>query len=454
MRKSKFILILKILNRFNIWSLTLFFIFLLLPFNCYGRISIDINSPSITKIKIAVPDFKNYSKNNESPELAGELAGIIANDLDLSGYFLPMDKNSFLDEDGPEITAGNIRFRNWSLIGTELLIKGAYTCIGRSLEVSIRLYDPFTGKQEFGIRRLGKIEEYRYLMHRIGNEIIKNYTGSDGIFLSRFLFVNNSTGNKEVYVCDFDGHNMKKLTSDKSIALMPRWSPDGESFVYNSIKEGGWMLYLMGISSESATKISGRKGLNMGARWLEDGKRLDLTLSYDRENQDIYTIDLKGEILERLTNHWGSDLSPARSPDGSKIAFVSNRSGSPQIYIKDLVADYEERITFEFNGAEIKEAQSPVWSSLNKIAFMAISEESEGKFDIYSVNPDGNGLKQLTESSGNNEDPSWSPDGRFIVFGSNRSGGYHLYIMNGNGYNQRRITYFKGEEEAPHWSPY
>ena len=80
-------------------------------------VNFDVLQKTITKIKIAVPDFKNYSKNNESPELAGALAGVIANDLDLSGYFLSMDKNSFLDEDGPEITAGNINFRSWSLIG-------------------------------------------------------------------------------------------------------------------------------------------------------------------------------------------------------------------------------------------------------------------------------------------------------------------------------------------------
>ncbi len=449
MRKSKSDLILKIFSRFNIWSLPLFFIFLLIPFNCYGKISIDINSPSITKIKIAVPDFKNYNEDKDSPELAGKLAEVISNDLDLSGYFLPMDKNSFLDEDGPEITAEDIRFRNWSLIGTELLIKGAYTCIGRNLEISIRLYDPFSGRQEFGVRRLGKIDEYRHLMHRIGNEIIKNYTGSDGIFLSKFLFINNSTGNKEVYICDFDGHNVERLTSDGSIALMPRWSPDGVSFVYNSIKEGGWMLYLMSIPPEKARKISARKGLNIGARWLADGKSLDLTLSYDRGNQDIYSIDLNGEIINRLTNHWGSDLSPSRSPDGSKMAFVSNRSNSPQVYVKDLEAGYEERITFDF-----KEATSPVWSPLNKIIFSAISNESEGKYDIYTINPDGTGLSQLTEKNGNNEEPSCSPDGRFIAFSSNRSGGYHLYIMNANGYNQRRITYFRGEEESPSWSPF
>jgi len=449
MKKLKLNLILKTLSSINIRSLILFIIFFLIPFNCYGRISIDINSPSDTKIKIAVPDFKNYSKDKESPEFAGKLAKVISNDLDLSGFFLPMDKNSFLDEDGPEITADNIRFRNWSLIGTELLIKGSYTCIGRSLEVSIRLYDPFSGKQEFGVRRLGKISEYRHLMHRIGNEIIKKYLRNNGIFLSKFLFVNNSTGNKEVYVCDFDGYNIERLTSDKSIALMPRWSPEGNSFVYNSIKEGNWMLYFRDISSGKARKVSGRDGLNMGARWSDDGKSLDLTLSHNKKNQDIYSIDLNGKILKRLTSHRSTDISPSRSPDSSKIVFVSNRSGLPQVYIKDFKAGYEERITFDF-----KEATVPVWSSLNRIVFSAISEESKGKFNIYTINPDGTGLRQLTENNGNNEDPCWSPDGRYIIFSSNRSGGYHLYIMNAYGYNQRRITYFKGEETAPSWSPF
>jgi TolB protein len=62
-------------------------------------------------------------------------------------------------------------------------------------------------------------------------------------------------------------------------------------------------------------------------------------------------------------------------------------------------------------------------------------------------------LRRLTEDGGNNEDPCWSPDGRYIVFSSNRKGRYHLYLMNANGLNQRRITFLKGDQTAPSWAP-
>lgn len=436
-------------KNFLAWTIILF----LIPLNCYGKISIVIGGPAESKIKTAIPDFKNYSKNGESPELAGKLAKIISGDLDLSGYFLPMDKKSFLDEDGPEISQDNINFRNWSLIGTELLIKGSYTCIGRSLIVNVILYDPFSGEKKFDRRFLGKTDEQRPLMHRIGNEIIRKLTGSEGPFLSKFLFINNSDGNKEIYVCDFDGYNVKKLTSDKSIALFPRWSPEGDRYVYNSLKDGDWKLYLRDYPSGKPKMISGRKGMNTGARWADDGKSIDLTLSYSNgnrdqaQNHDIYSIDINGKILKRYTSHLESDLSPSRSPDGSKMVFVSNRSTSPQLFVKDLKAGYEERITFG-----LKEATNPVWSSLNRIAFQAINDE--GRHNIYLINPDGTGMRQLTRDSMDNENPCWSPDGRYISFDSNRSGAYHLYIMNANGYNQRQITLFKGEDRFPSWSPF
>ena len=223
----------KIIQFFCLLGLLLL-IQLVSPRQGFGRIFIDINAPSIQKINIAIPDFKNFSTPKEYPGLSSEMPGVISDDLDLSGYFTPMDKDAFLDEDGPRLTAENIRFKNWSIIGAELLLKGGYTTIGRSVEVEVRLYDPFWGRQILGKKFLGKIAQHRYLMHRIGNEIIKAITGHKGIFLTRLAFVGTSTGHKEIYISDFDGHNVKRVTSDRSIALLPRWSPMGDNIIYNS----------------------------------------------------------------------------------------------------------------------------------------------------------------------------------------------------------------------------
>ncbi|MFH1243700.1 MAG: Tol-Pal system beta propeller repeat protein TolB, partial [Pseudomonadota bacterium] len=414
---------------------------LCLPRPGLGRIYVDINAPSIQRLKIAIPDFRTLTRDKAYPELAASLPGVVANDLDLSGYFSPMEKSAFLAEESSGFTLEETRFRDWSVIGADLLLKGGYTCIGQSLEVEFRLFDVFRGREILAKRVLGKVKDYRSLMHRISNEIIYAITGYKGMFLSKLAFVGTATGHKEIYVCDYDGQNIEQMTSDKSIALLPRWSPKGDQFFYNSYKDGeGPMLYLKDMVSGKTTRVSARKGLNTGAAWAPDGNTVALTLSIG-DNPDIYTIDLSGKIVSRLTNHWGINVSPSFSPDGKKIAFVSNRSGSPQIYLKDLGDGREERLTFEG-----KYNTSAVWSRLDRIAY---SGQADGRFDIYTLNSDGSNLRKLTENQGDNEDPCWSADGRYIVFSSNRDGAYHLYLMNANGQNERRITSSKGAQTAP-----
>jgi TolB protein len=422
----------------------LIFICLLFPIHCFGRIYIDINAPSIRKFNIAIPDFKDLSQNSKNPEMATALPGVISNDLDNSGYFTPMDKEAFLGDNDAALAFDDIRFKDWSVIGAELLLKGRYTIIGRNVEVEIRLFDVFWGRQLIGKRALGDINRYRQLMHRLGNEIIRTLTGQDGIFLTKLAFVSNASGHKEVYTCDYDGHNVRQITADKSIALLPRWSPDGKKILYNSYKDGGPMLYMKDIRSDKIRQISARSGLNTGACWAPDGKKVALTLS-PKGDPDIFTINLDGKIVKRLTNHWGIDVSPTFSPDGNKIAFVSDRSGSPQIYVLDLTNGREERLTFEGNYNT-----SPAWSSLNRIAF--VSQDS-GINDIYTMDPNGGRLRALTGNQGNNEDPCWSPDGRYIMYSSNRKGRYQLYLMDGNGLNQKKITFMEGDKTAPSWGP-
>lgn len=427
------------------WLWSLFLIQLFLPGSGFGKIFIDINAPSIQKIKIAIPGFKNLSRSGEGSNLSRAMADVLSNDLDLSGYFTPMDRAAFLENETSSRNAYGVRFKNWTVIGAELLLMGKFTTIGRSVEVEVRLFDVFWGRQILGKRVLGKRDQFRALMHRIGNEIVKILTGHKGMFLSKMAFVGTATGHKEIYISDFDGRGVRQMTFDKSISLLPRWSPFGKKIIFTSYKAGGPMLFIRDLKSNGTRKLSARKGLNIGAGWSYDGKKVALTMSH-KGNPDIYTIDLNGKILRKVTNYWGIDVSPTFSPKGDKIAFVSNRSGTPQIYMRDLVKGREERLTFKGNYNT-----SPHWSIVNRIAFTGAAD---GHFDIFTLDPENGNLRRLTENQGDNEDPYWSPDGRYIVFSSNREGKYHLYIMNASGQNQRRITFLKGQQTSPSWSPF
>ena len=428
-----------------VWTLLLSGICMILDVShAEAKIYIDITSPSMRRISVAVPDFKHSGSKAEHPELSGELAGIIANDFELSGYFKSLDKGSFIEGPDAGITRDSINFKDWSVIGAELLLKAGYECIGQQLKVEARFFEVFSGNQVYGKRILGLVEQSRYLMHRLANDIVLTLTGHPGPFLTKMAFVGTSTGHKEIYVADYDGHNMKQLTSRNSITLSPRYSPSGGKMIYTSFHTSGTALFMHDLVKGWTKKISDREGLNIAAAWMPDEKRLALTLTISG-NPDIYLIDTSGRIVKRLTNNWGIDVSPTFSPDGERMAFVSNRSGSPQIYVLDLKDNKVERLTYEGSYNT-----SPAWSNLDRIAFAG---SSDGSFNIHTISPDGTGLRQVTQGQGNNEDPCWSPDGRYLAFSSNRTGGnYQIYIANANGENQRQVTFLKGDQLSPSWA--
>jgi len=441
---SKISFNIRVILRIFIWILVLWIGIISNTKDVEGRLYIDITSPSMRKISVAVPDFKHLGKSDEHLDLGSKLSGIISDDFDLSGYFKLLDKDSFIERPGSGITRESIHFKDWSVIGAELLVKGGYECIGQQLKVEVRLFDVFSGKQLYGKRALGLVDQSRYLIHRIGSEIIHTLTGHPGPFLTKMAFVGTSTGHKEIYASDYDGHNLRQLTSYNTITLSPRWSPSGDRMIYTSFRNSETVLFMHDMIKGTVSKISDRKGLNLAAAWRPNGKELALTLTISG-NPDIYLIDATGKILKRLTSNWGIDVSPSFSPDGKKMAFVSNRSGSPQIYVLDLNNNQVERLSFEGNYNT-----SPAWSKLNRIAFAGALDDH---LDIYTISPDGKDLHRVTQDQGKNESPCWSPDGRYIAFSSNRTGGnYHIFIANANGENQRQITSFKGDQLSPTWA--
>jgi len=427
------------------------FTFLILPAFLISKpanaaIYIDINSPTIKKISIAVPDFNVASFNTSSKGISKTSPSVISSDLDFSGFFKVLDPKSFLDK--PEaITSSNVNYSNWATVGAEALVKGEVRkSYGTTVTLNVKVYDITTAKQIFEKNYTGDGKDSNYLAHLAANDIQELFTGIKGIFDTQIAFISKAGKNKEVYISDYDGSNIKKITFHNSLSLFPKWSSDGRTISFTSYKGGNQGLYVKDVFLGAEKVLSNKRGLNLNGNWSFDGKKLAFTTTIDG-NAEIYVINKDGSGLKRLTKSIGSDISPTWSPDGSEIAFVSDRGGSPQIYIMSSNGDNVRRLTYEG-----KYNTSPSWSPKgDKIAY--VSQTGGRRFDIFAITADGKAVQKITNGGAANENPSWSPDGRYIIFNSNRNGGHSIYIMKSDRTEVRKIFKGKGEFIQPSWSP-
>jgi len=411
-----------------------------------ARVYIDINAPFLRKIPTAVPVFKDLSPDGSLKSLCRDMSDLLADTIDFTGYFKVLERGSFLEDPGLSgLTRKEINFQNWSVIGAELLIKGGIRKKREFIEVEIRLFDTFARRLLIGKRYVGRIKDQRRIIHRFCNDVILRLTGQRGIFNTRIAFVSTTTGNKEIYICDFDGYNPERFTFNNTITLSPAWSSDGRWLAFTSYRKGKPDLYIKHLKEKRGSKVT-FKGINITPAWLPGKFALAATLSLDG-NPEIYLLTGAGKKIRRITNNWSIDVSPSWSPDGKRLAFVSNRSGSPQIYIQDIEDGEARRLTYmgSYNT-------SPCWSPLgDRIAFTGMDN---GHLNIYTIKVNGDDLQQLTFNSGNNESPTWSPDGSLIAFSSTREGTSRIYVMNYNGTDQRRLLVMPGEQTEPSWSPW
>jgi TolB protein len=177
----------------------------------------------------------------------------------------------------------------------------------------------------------------------------------------------------------------------------------------------------------------------------------------DRDgNPEIYTIHSDGSRLKRLTVEPGFDDSPAISPDGRRILFLTARHDpNPQfpdlkyeIYVMDIDGENQRRLT-ETEAAEYHPAWSPDGT---KISFDA-DYDGDGLKEIYMMNVDGMEVTRLTFNEANDQFADWSPDGRQIVFSSDRNGNWDIFRMDVDGSNQQALTGSADWELFPAWSP-
>ena len=409
---------------------------------------ITITDPFIKKAPIAVPLLKPVARTQAEAKLADDAARTLSGLLDYTGYFKIIDRAAFLEEPSVKgVTLPNINFKNWTLIGTELLVTGSVEEKAGAITVEFYLYDIARANLLVSKRYKGKTANLREIARRFGTEIIRKFTGSDGIFFSKLAFTSTGTGNKEVYICDFDGAFPKQATRTRNITISPAWSPDGRSLAYTSYQSGRPRVYTKDLFSGHVSLITPMGGTNITPVWVPGSSDIAASLSFEG-GPGIYLLTREGKIRKRITNkwsEWGIDVSPSFSPDGKHMAFASNRAGTPQIFVQNLATGNVKRLTYQG-----KYNTSPSWSpSGRKIAYAGLAG---GRYQVFTIDAGGGEPEQLTRSAGDNESPTWAPDGSMIAFSSTREGPSRIYVMTTYGTEQRRLLNLPGEQSNPKWS--
>jgi TolB protein len=341
----------------------------------------------------------------------------------------------------------------WKLINTDYIIHGSVESVdGRRYQVEFRCYSVRDDSMILGKRYTGEKELFGRMVFRFLDELIEKITGQRGCLEGRIAYVSDATGRNEIRVMDLDGGNDQAITSNRTLNLSPSWSPDGSKIVYTDYRDYNPNLYIADVGKNINYRVFGDKGLNASPEFSPDGGSIVFSHEDPDGNINIYLMSPDGKNPRRVTSSSGSDVSPTFAPDGKRIAFVSDRTGSPQIYVLNIAAGPESAgnpaslltTSGEYNT-------SPEWSPDGN--YIAFNQRAGGQFDLFLIDMTTHAIKQLTATGANEEDPSWSPDSRFIVFDSNRGGNYDIYIMSIYGGTPKRITTKGAKERMPAWQP-
>ncbi len=412
----------------------------------HAVLELDITSGIVEPLPIAISEF--YGSTPAAQQRGRDIADVVSADLERSGLFRAIDRRAFIQS--PEQLRGLPRFADWRQINAQALVSG--TVDGGedngNLAVEFRLWDVFAGVQMRGLRLATTTENWRRVAHQIADAVYQRITGEGGYFDTKIVYISESgpatNRVKRVAIMDQDGANHRFLTNGADLVLTPRFHPDAKRIAFMSFHNRVPQVYELDLASGRQQKLGAFAGMTFAPRFSPDGRLVVMSLA-ENGNSDIYSLNLETHEQRRLTNSPAIDTSPSFAPDGRRLVFNSDRAGTPQLYTMNLDGSAVQRISF---GAG--RYGSPVWSPRGDL--IAFTKILGGLFHIGVMRPDGSDERLLTQST-LDEGPSWSPNGRVILFSrkdykSNRS---RLFSIDVTGYNEREVS-TPLDASDPDWS--
>ncbi len=407
----------------------------------------------VEKARVAVADF--VPRSASAQPLTKIFTDVLRSDLQYSGI-LELVSRSFYPLQVPSVPS-ELKYSAWSdpPAAAQLLTFGNLSASGNDLAIEAWLYDvrnpsipPVLAKRYRGELTDAQIRRFA---HQLADEIVMRLSGGiPGIASTQIAFVSARGGNKEIWVMDYDGSNQRQLTALRSIALTPRWAPDATRIAFTCYASaGGFISAQICIYSMETSKLVAFprwRGTNSSPAWSPDGSQI-MFMSSMHGDPELFACDANGGHLKRITYSAGVDTSPAWNPKtGQQVAFVSDRSGVPQLYLMNADGSNVEKLNLPDMGYVI----DPAWSPNGQL--LAFSwRRPNGNYDIYIMDVATRQIIELTRDAGRNERPSWAPDGRHIVFESTRTGTRQIWSVLADGTQPRPLT-TQGQNESPNWS--
>jgi len=394
------------------------------------RIVVDIDAPDEDVFRIGIPKLLG------APEAYVTSGGaVLQNDFRLMPGFRVIGPSA-VRHDYESVGLG-VDLEAWSALGANGVVKGLVGGNEAGLRVELRFYQASGGQVPALLRTYrGPASELRGWIHDFVNEVIAIVTGTKGPFGTDITFARRlGPGRKTVFAAEMDGHGVRQVSSGQGVSMLPAFGK-GSIWYTRMSKQGTFITN----TRAGGKAIIGGKGINMAPAICGDRMYF---VSSRSGNTEIYSSNLDGSDLRRLTRHRAIDVSPTCGP-GGKIAFVSERHGSPQIFTMSADGTNVKRVTFRGNHN-----QTPVWCQDPEQPLIAFSGR-DGSFDIFTVNLETQEYKRLTQGQGDNKDPAFSPDCRLIAFTSNRRSSPGVYLTGQDGVDQNLVI--GGPAETVRWS--
>ncbi len=407
----------------------------------------------VAKARLAVPD--TAARSTFAQPLPKTFHDVLWTDLDFSGI-LDLVSPSFYPQVVPG-QPGEIKPDDWSAAPASayMVAYGNLTTDGTNMAFAGFLTDVHNPSASLALQKIYRgaatDADARRLAHQFADDIIAVLSGGQpGIAQTQITYVSERSGNKEIWVMDYDGANQRQLTHLKSISLTPRWSPDSSRIAftcfapYRSVTSAQICMYSM--ASNRLIAFPRFRGTNSSPAWSPDGLQLAFMSSLNG-GEEIYVANTDGSHLRRITFAAGVSTSPTWNPKtGKQMVFVSDRAGQPVLYLSNADGSDVQKLDLPDMGYVV----DPAWSPNGQLLAFSWQRPS-GNYDIYVMDIVSRQLVELTKDAGRNERPSWAPDGRHLVFESTRTGTRQIWSMLADGTGTRQLT-FEGQSESPNWS--